>query len=216
MTRSDTPSPDSAPTAPPSASADERTPSPSLLDPDLWAWGVDISTSRIAIAATRPVPAGAIYRVHSWSADVEASYTATKARGLYPKRMEALANVAHLLTAKIGLASDHTAGAIAIETTHGRSPALRWAVGAAMVGIYRGLKDTWDDNEIPCWTVDNATWKKDVVGHGRADKPEIMKLAHHVLTNQPRNQDEADAALISIWCLRQATHSPEFASPPAS
>lgn len=59
-------------------------------------------------------------------------------------------------------------------------------------------------NGIPCQTVEITSWKKDVLGNGRAEKSTIMQFAKAKYGEKLiTSQDLADAACIATYGLRR-------------
>jgi Holliday junction resolvasome RuvABC endonuclease subunit len=59
-------------------------------------------------------------------------------------------------------------------------------------------------NNIPCQTVEITSWKKDVIGNGRAEKSDIMQFAKTKYGEKLfTNQDLADAAGVATYGARR-------------
>jgi crossover junction endodeoxyribonuclease RuvC len=59
-------------------------------------------------------------------------------------------------------------------------------------------------NNIPCQTVEITSWKKDVLGNGRAEKSDIMKFAKAKYGEKLIvNQDVADASGVATYGQRR-------------
>jgi Holliday junction resolvasome RuvABC endonuclease subunit len=57
---------------------------------------------------------------------------------------------------------------------------------------------------IPYQIVDNSSWKKDVLGNGKASKEQIMEFAKVKWSDHKfGNQDEADAACLAFYGFRR-------------
>jgi len=58
-------------------------------------------------------------------------------------------------------------------------------------------------NNVPSQTVEITSWKKDVLGNGRAEKNDIMQFAKAKYGDIIKNQDLADAACIATYGQRR-------------
>ena len=145
-----------------------------------WAWGVDVSTRRIAIGAA-PLDGGG---VTTWTTDI--------APGMKDaERLHAIRQACHRA---IDLPRPSLIVVENPKTIKGGS-VLIMVAGVIMEGLFGRFK-------VPTFDVPIPTWKKDVIGHGHADKPMIWQHAVDALAASPANQDEADAACIAAWGRR--------------
>lgn len=73
----------------------------------------------------------------------------------------------------------------------------------ATIGIssmIAGVKHFIYQQGINCFGMDNRSWKKDIVGNGKASKEEIMRFAEAKWgKGKFPEQDFADAACIALW-----------------
>ena len=145
-----------------------------------WAWGVDVSTKRIAIAAA-PLNGD---NVITWHTDIEKG--PRDAQRLHVIRTACHRHIALPRPSLIVVENPKTIRGGAV---------LIMVAGVVMEGLFGRYKVPTSDVPIP-------TWKKDVVGNGNASKEQISDHAFRVLGARPRNQDEADAACIAAWGRR--------------
>jgi crossover junction endodeoxyribonuclease RuvC len=62
------------------------------------------------------------------------------------------------------------------------------------------VKSVFARKRVPFMGIDNMSWKKAVLGSGKASKEEIMKLSvSNWGTDQIKNQDLADASCVALW-----------------
>jgi len=61
-------------------------------------------------------------------------------------------------------------------------------------------------NNVSCQTVEITSWKKDVLGNGRAEKNDIMQFAKAKYGDIITNQDLADAAGVATYGWRRMTN----------
>ena len=57
---------------------------------------------------------------------------------------------------------------------------------------------------IPCYLVDNKTWKKDIIGKGNSSKQDIMEYAVDKWGDVFTEQDYADAACIALHAQKES------------
>ena len=60
---------------------------------------------------------------------------------------------------------------------------------------------------IPCYLVDNKTWKKDIIGKGNSSKQDIMEYAVDKWGDVFTEQDYADAACIALHAQKESTEN---------
>jgi len=61
-------------------------------------------------------------------------------------------------------------------------------------------------SDIPVSLVDNGTWKKNVIGSGKATKDAIMKYAIEKWGDEFPEQDYADAACIALYGVKEKSN----------
>jgi len=61
-------------------------------------------------------------------------------------------------------------------------------------------------SDVPVSLVDNGTWKKSVLGSGKATKDAIMKYAIEKWGNKFPEQDYADAACIALYAVKEKSN----------
>lgn len=152
------------------------------------AWGVDVSTKRIAIASIDHED-----KVWSDSVDVPAGLTGAR-------RLVAVRRTAHMAGWRVGQLCAGGPSAILVEdpTFGGRTnPPLIQAVGVTLEALAF-------DYVCPVLEIPVGTWKKESVGRGNAQKGEVMEFALS-LGADPKNQDEADAVGIAVAAMRRLT-----------
>ena len=73
--------------------------------------------------------------------------------------------------------------------------------------VIAGSKLALHNHDVSYFPIDNRSWKKDVLGNGRASKEDIMQfaIAKWGEVNFPE-QDYADAACIASWLWRRMSN----------
>ena len=61
-------------------------------------------------------------------------------------------------------------------------------------------------SDIPTKLVDNGTWKKNIVGSGKAKKADIMEYAIEKWGDKFPEQDYADAACIALYAVKETNN----------
>ena len=61
--------------------------------------------------------------------------------------------------------------------------------------------------DLPTQLVDNGTWKKNVIGNGKAKKDDIMNYAIEKWGDKFPEQDYADAACIALYAVKEKNGS---------
>ena len=72
-----------------------------------------------------------------------------------------------------------------------------------IAAIVFGIKTLWFNKDVYFTGVDVRSWKKDVLGNGKADKAAIMAFAKTRWGDAITEQDFADAACIALYGLRR-------------
>ena len=57
---------------------------------------------------------------------------------------------------------------------------------------------------LPCYLVDNKTWKKDIIGNGNSSKKDIMEYAINKWGDIFTEQDYADASCIALHAHKES------------
>ena len=58
-------------------------------------------------------------------------------------------------------------------------------------------------SDIPTTLVDNGTWKKEILGSGKATKDDILKYAIEKWGDEFPEQDYADAACVALYSVKE-------------
>ena len=151
-----------------------------------WAYGVDVSTRRIAFGAYAEGTDGPLVR--AWSVEV-------------PDGLDPPARLAAIRRLVMDVCHDtqpmQRPTLVVVEdanTGPSANKPLLAAVAVVVEGLYSALR-------CPVMEMPIGTWKRRSLGRGNAKKPEVWSHAVSLGAN-PQNQDEADAV-----CVAQAAHS---------
>lgn len=152
-----------------------------------WAWGVDVSTRRIAFGAYAEGKDGPLVR--AWSVEVPVGLDP-------PARLAAIRFLADAQRFRVRPTWRPTC--IVVEDPNcgpSTNMPLVYAVAVTVEALFSALR-------CPVMEMPIGTWKKASLGPGRgnAKKPDIWTHALS-LGADPANQDEADAV-----CIAQAAH----------
>lgn len=158
----------------------------SQLGPDLWVWGVDPSSTSLALACRRPGRT-------TW-----ATKPITKTKTIESR-------IGYCYDSGYQLAHEMYQNfppiCIGIETppAHLRATRLTLAIGAIVAGLSNGIHQSQPDPPF-IHLVNVATWKKLVLGNGHADKDDSVRYASVV-----RNYDAQDDNIADAICIADAT-----------
>lgn len=141
----------------------------------LYVWGVDVSTKRIAISFISPDESRQGVVARDFPKDVE---TGARLSAIYQVTCDLVGELAELRPALIVFVEQPAA--------YGRmpEPQLMYAVGCVQAAIYWELVDR-NPHPTAVRTIPVANWKKTAIGHGNAKK-------HHVLTWAKQHEFESD------------------------
>lgn len=131
---------------------------------ELWVWGVDVSTKRIAIACHGP---DSTVRLREYGAKLRTG-----------------ARLSEIYAAVVVLARDIAEARpplfvwVEQPAAYGRmpEPQLMYAVGVAQAAIYAALEQR-HEHPTEVRTIAVAEWKKRAVGHGNAKKYQVLDWA---------------------------------------
>lgn len=155
-----------------------------------WSFGIDYSTAAVHVAAVAP-------REHP------KTLTRTfKDKGMNPgQRAHRLGQETRQALSR--LADTAPCQHIYVEQPFGNvKPQLQWACGAILAACHEFAIHY--EEHIPIWMANPASWKKDVLGSGKAKKELSMTwVAERFpdLSGVPFTQDEADAICIATYGL---------------
>jgi len=143
-------------------------------------FGIDVSTSKIAVAKIGHESYSVIEFIsksRSWE---------TRLKHLYPQFFEYVAD---------NITSDDLVVIEDIPMVQNRASVIRLTHSVAMCRI------VCIHHHIDCFGVNVSTWKKDVIGDGRADKDKIKSMAAKIFDKSvlKLNQDLVDALCIAKW-----------------
>jgi Holliday junction resolvasome RuvABC endonuclease subunit len=88
-------------------------------------------------------------------------------------------------------------------------PFIRGQNGLRLAQVLGGVRAVFNDLGIPCQLVNNASWKKRVVGSGRATKDDIRTWVHRAfpfILNKALgdlSQNECDAIGVAVYGVSQ-------------
>lgn len=158
---------------------------PTSFPNGLWAWGIDLSSVKIAFAAKR----GAQFRTHL-------RLLPRKGRSLLSQLERVERSVA---ADAFTLARTCPPGLIVIEEPFGRGnkTTLTTVLAATMLGLHHGLNNQFGPPNIELVTA--SQWKKAVIGKGNADKDLCMLYARIFFRRELGDQDLADALCIATY-----------------
>lgn len=165
-------------------------------------WGVDPSTVRIAIATISADGARSV-RTNSFA------------------RLEGGQRLASIFWGSAALArvlahdAEIRPGVIVVEQPSGKqpNPALSYAVGATIAGVFQGINEVTFDSvgphQVPMPMVSSSTWKKIACGSGAIYKPKPTAKEEYGVLTWARSVgytgslwDEADAMGIADYARR--------------
>lgn len=156
------------------------------MSPEQWAWGVDVSTKRVAIGAINPQG-----ETHTVKADIDPELVGAV-------RLAALRRAARTAAWELGRITSSRPSAILVEDANvgvGTNKPLIQAVGVVLEALAY-------ENTCPILEIPIGTWKKDSIGNGAAKKDRVMSHAVE-LGFRGDTQDEADALCIAEAALRR-------------
>lgn len=143
-------------------------------------FGIDVSTSKIAVAKIGQDGYSVVEFVsksRSWE---------QRLRQLYPQIFEYVSE---------NITSDDLVVIEDVPMVQNRAAVIRLTHSVAMCRI------VCIHHNIDCFGVNVSTWKKDVVGDGRADKDKIKLMASKIFDPKVSklSQDSVDALCIAKW-----------------
>lgn len=164
----------------------------------LWVWGVDVSTKRIAISCHG---ADQVARMHDYPKDL---LTGARLGAIYAETRELAAE----------LAADRPPLFVWVEqpASYGRQvePALMYAVGVVQAALYAELEQR-SAHPTEVRTIPVANWKKVAVGFGNAKKHQVLVWAkkhgfrsEHVCSDRLKWCGHKDHDAADAWAIATA------------